>query len=72
MDPNIQIVQGLRLEHRHGDGSWSPMAPIHHGQPDHDAERGWLKGRIFRCTTCEEEVAATQGLDDEGGPEGRL
>ena len=69
MDPNIRIVQALRLEHRHSDGTWSPMEPAHHGQPEHDSERGWLKGLIFRCKTCSEEVAVTQGVEEEGGPE---
>ena len=68
MDPNIRILQDLRLEHRHSDGSWSPMEPAHHGQPEHDSERGWLRGLIFRCTTCSEEVAVTQGVQEEGGP----
>jgi len=66
MDPNIRIVQDLRLEHRHSDGTWSPMEPAHHGQPEHDSERGWLRGLIFRCTTCSEEVAVTQGVQEEG------
>ena len=68
MDPNLRIVEEFRLQHRHEDGSWSPMEPIHHGQPDHDAERSWLKGLIFRCTTCSEEVAVTQGVQEEGAP----
>jgi hypothetical protein len=71
MDPNIQIVQGIRLEHRHGDGSWSPMEPLHHGQPEHDAERGWLRGLIFRCTTCDEEVAVTEEVSADDIPEAR-
>jgi hypothetical protein len=71
MDANIHIVQAMRLEHHHSDGSWSPMEPIHHGQADHDAERGWLKGLIFRCKTCQEEVSVTQGFEEEGEPEGR-
>jgi hypothetical protein len=71
MDANIRIIQAMRLEHHHSDGSWSPMEPIHQGQADHDAERGWLKGLIFRCKTCQEEVSVTQGFEEEGGPEGQ-
>jgi hypothetical protein len=72
MDPNIRIAQELRLEHHHSDGSWSPMEPNHHGSSDHDAERSWPRRRIFRCATCEEEVALTEGgVDEEGGPERR-
>jgi hypothetical protein len=68
MDPNIRILQDLRLEHRHTDGTWSPMEPAHHGEPEHDSERGWLRGLIFRCKTCSEEVAVTQGVQEEGAP----
>ena len=68
MDPNIRILQDLRLEHRHSDGTSSPMEPAHHGEPEHDSERGWLRGLIFRCTTCSEEVAVTQGVQEEGTP----
>jgi hypothetical protein len=68
MDPNLRILQDLRLEHRHNDGTWSPMEPAHHGEPEHDSERGWLRGLIFRCTTCSEEVAVTQGVQEEGAP----
>jgi hypothetical protein len=60
MDANLRIAQQLRLQHRHSDGSWAPMEPAHHGQAEHDAERGWLKGLIFRCRTCDEEVEVTQ------------
>jgi len=68
MDANLRIAQGLHLEHRHSDGSWSPMEPEPHGEPEHDAERSWLRGQIFRCPTCDEVVAVTEGLDEEGGP----
>ena len=29
----------------------------HHDPAAHDAERRWPFGRIFRCTSCSEEVA---------------
>jgi hypothetical protein len=71
MDPNQRIVQSLSLAHRHNDGTWSPMEPAHHGQPEHDSERSWLRGLIFRCSTCQEEVAVTQGGAEEGVSEAR-
>jgi hypothetical protein len=57
----------LRLRHRHGD-EWVPMEgrPLHHGAPEHDVERGWLRGLLFRCATCDEEVVvepAGEGRD---------
>jgi hypothetical protein len=48
----------FRLEHQHGDGSWSELVEdhSHHDAAAHDPERGWVQ-RIFRCTTCPELVA---------------
>ena len=71
MDPNLRISQELRLEHRHSDGSWSAMEPNPHESSDHDAERSWLRRRIFRCATCEEQVAVTEGADEGGTPDRR-
>ena len=72
MDPNVRIAQELRIEHRHGDGSWSPLEPIHHDSAAHDAERSWLRRTIFRCTTCDEAVTVTEGAaDEDGAPERR-
>jgi hypothetical protein len=69
MDPNIRIAQELRVEHLHNDGTWSPLEPSHHDSTDHDAERSWLRRKIFRCTTCDEQVAVTEGVDEEGAAE---
>ena len=51
----------LRVQHRHNDGSWGDLAPRsdHHGPADHDPERDWPEGRIYVCTTCDEEVRIT-------------
>ena len=50
--------RGIALEHRHSDGSWSPFEEVrtHHDAADHDPERGWEFGQIFRCAACEEEI----------------
>jgi len=69
MDPNMRIGQELFLEHRHGDGSWSPMERVEHDSAAHDSERSWLRRMIFRCTTCDEEVAVTtDGGEGDGEP----
>jgi hypothetical protein len=68
MDPNLRIAQEFRLEHRHTDGSWSPMEPVEHDSTAHDGERSWLRRRLFRCTTCTEEVAVTNANDDDEAP----
>ena len=47
-----------QLTHRHDDGSWGQLveAPLHHGATEHDPERRWGMGRLFRCRTCDEAV----------------
>jgi hypothetical protein len=71
MDPNLRIAQQFRVEHRHSDGSWSPLEPQHHESADHDAERSWLRRTIFRCGSCAEEVAVTEVADEDEQPRGR-
>lgn len=50
--------RGVSIEHRHSDGSWSPLelVPSHHDPAQHDPERDWEHGRVFKCKACEEEV----------------
>lgn len=66
MDRSFEIL--YRIEHRHKDGSWAEMAEdrAHHDSSQHDPERGWGLGRIFRCRTCDEVVTVVPGT--EGGP----
>ena len=74
MDPNFRIEQEFRIEHRHRDGSWSPLEPLPHGEAEHDAERSWLRSVRFRCLSCGREVSVT--VEPEPGftiePEGRI
>jgi hypothetical protein len=58
-----QLAAALRIEHRHSDGSWSPLERSHHDPADHDPERGWAKGEIYSCTSCDEQVRIV--LDDD-------
>jgi hypothetical protein len=53
--------RGFALEHRHSDGSWSPLepGPEHHDPAQHDPERDWQHGRFFVCKVCGEEVRVT-------------
>ena len=57
----------MRLEHRHSDGSWSQLErrPQHHDSADHDPERGWVKGDLYVCPTCDEQVRVRDSSDDE-------
>ena len=58
----------LVLEHRHDDGSWARLKEREHTATDHDPERGWRLGRLFRCDGCQEEVRIL-GPDGELPPE---
>lgn len=63
MDANIRIEQELRLQHLHDDGTTSPMELVHPDAANHDEERSWLRGLIFRCTTCSDAVLVTNDAD---------
>jgi hypothetical protein len=58
-----------QVSHRHADGSWGSLveAPPHHGAVEHDAERGWGRGRLFRCSSCDEAVLIVP-TDADGDP----
>ena len=51
--------QTVKLLHNHGNEDWVPMSEgLDHDSAAHDPERAWLRGaRIFKCDTCEEEIA---------------
>jgi hypothetical protein len=63
------LETALRLEHRHEDGSWSPLEPraTHHDPAELDPERDWAHGRIYVCASCNEVVRVTEAPSD-GGP----
>ena len=56
----------LRIRHPHDDGTWGEFEPrpSHHDPADHDPERAWANGVIYKCTTCDEEVSLT--VEDPG------
>ena len=61
--------QAMRLLHRHGDNDYVPMAE--HSVEAHDPERELLRGelrgaRVFRCTTCSEEVVVIPAAEGSG------
>ena len=65
------LAEGLRIEHQHADGSWSPMEPRDpHDAADYDPERDWEHGRVYECA-CGETVRV-MGPDDRpaGEPAG--
>ena len=48
----------IRFQHRHTDGTLGSFEPepSHHSPTDHDPERDWASGTIYKCTTCDEEI----------------
>ena len=67
MDQARIIEMALRIEHRHGDGTWGEFQEdrSHHSPSDHDPERSWGIRRIFRCTSCGDAMTVIEG--EEGG-----
>jgi hypothetical protein len=65
--------QTIKLLHRHGNDDLVPMSEAsEHGSVAHDPERTWLRGaRIFRCTTCDEEVVMTPAAEPTGESPGQ-
>jgi hypothetical protein len=64
----LQSELGLRLKHLHDDGTWSQLERVqqHDDPAEHDPERAWASGRLYRCTRCDEQVMVTS--DVEGDP----
>ena len=47
-----------RIQHSHGNNDWHDMNDVtpSHDTAESDPERGWFRGRIFRCSTCDDEI----------------
>jgi hypothetical protein len=58
MDLSRVADLNLTFEHRHDDGTLGTFEPkpSHHSPSDHDPERDWATGTIYKCTTCDEEI----------------
>ncbi len=46
-----------RPRHWHGGDEWAEMEEVNpaHSSAEGDPERSWGKGRIFKCSSCEEQ-----------------
>ena len=62
----IRAEMELRIQHRHGDGSWGTFErrPSEHSASDHDPERDWVNGVIYACSTCDEQIRVTHPGSD--------
>lgn len=45
----------VRLEHSHGKNDWHRMDEVRDSSQT-DSEREWSRHRIFRCSSCEDEI----------------
>jgi hypothetical protein len=69
MNMNRMDYAEFRITHRHPDGSWGDLALVptagnrepssEHDVAAHDPERQWHGGRLFRCTSCGQQVILT-------------
>ena len=55
---SLEVAQ---IQHSHGNGEWHDMAEVTDtSSASQDPERGWLRGRIFRCTACQDEIRVAE------------
>lgn len=61
-----------RLEHHHGGNEYHYMNEVTgpHSPADTDPERDWARGRIYRCSVCEDEIRVS--LPDPSPIEGAI
>jgi hypothetical protein len=67
MDTSRVRLAEYQIGHRHKDGAWGEMQPVEHTNVDHDPERRWGLGKLFKCTSCE-EWAFIQPVGSDGEP----
>jgi hypothetical protein len=53
------------MQHGHDDGSWHDMEQVESEAATNDPERGWVRGVIYRCNTCDEQIRVVQPVDVE-------
>lgn len=54
-----------RAQHWHGGDDWGDMEEVtaSHDAAELDPERAWKAGRIFRCTSCDEQFRVAEPED---------
>jgi hypothetical protein len=64
-------LEVARIQHDHGNGEWHDMVDVteHANATSQDPERGWLRGRIFRCVACEDEIRVQTPEEASGAAE---
>lgn len=58
-----------RAQHFHGGNDWGDMEEVtpSHDPAESDPERGWKGGRIFRCSSCNEQFRVMETPEAAGG-----
>ena len=59
-----------QIQHHHGGNEWHDMYEVEdaHDPASIDPERSWQRAKIYRCSTCEDEIRVV--VPDEAGDEG--
>lgn len=67
--PSSAFELTRRAQHWHGGDKWADMEEVtpSHNPAEADPERGWKSGRIFRCTSCEEQFRIIDPADNQAG-----
>ena len=55
---SLRLMDALqRVEHRHGE-DWHRMEAVGapHDPAARDREHGWARGKVFKCTTCDDQI----------------
>ncbi len=67
--PSSAFELGRRVQHWHGGDEWVDMEEVaqSHDPAEADPERAWKHGRIFKCTTCEEQFRVFDPADARAG-----
>lgn len=54
----VSQLELARFQHSHGSDDWHDMVEVasSHDSAGSDPERSWARGRIFRCSTCTDEI----------------
>ena len=70
--PSSAFDATRRAQHWHGGDDWGDMEEV---TPSHDAaeadpERSWKGGRIFKCTSCQEQFRVLDAADMQPDKQG--
>lgn len=59
-------LEMIRLEHSHGKDDWHRMEEVH-DPAQSDSEREWGRHRIFKCSSCADEIRIAEPETSQRG-----